>query len=411
MWFAALFSLSSLAIRGSLLEGLIVATHIDYLSPAATPPLGGGPRLVMALLVAAAGWYVGRRVGQRIAQGEADADPYVSTPVYGAPPWQADSPYQDASARRPFQVHEEVGGYYPPAPAPWGQEQGGHYQPVMEQAQYEPAYQPQYSSQNHAGPNYSGPNYSGPNHSGQYQQEPQPGFHQPYQAAYPDPYAQPSPGYPAYGEQVPAGNWAPAPQSSGASFAYPAPEPFGAPHHPEPYPAHAFPEQAYAPQTWPGEQVSPASAMPNYPHADYYPAAPEPAGYPAQAHMPQPQDVAAWLRPAAEPAPAADPQGWAEAFGVAPAAMPEPAAIAPAPAAYAQPAFELRTEHQAAPAPRDPLEALSHLELMNRLATAMQRHETEPSGQAKAGAGVESRADDEAISPVRSALAALRALK
>ena len=48
---------------------------------------------------------------------------------------------------------------------------------------------------------------------------------------------------------------------------------------------------------------------------------------------------------------------------------------------------------------------------MNRLATAMQRHETEPSGQAKAGAGVESRADDEAISPVRSALAALRALK
>ena len=43
VWFAVLFSLSSLAIRGSLLEALVVVTHIDYLFPAASPPLGAVP--------------------------------------------------------------------------------------------------------------------------------------------------------------------------------------------------------------------------------------------------------------------------------------------------------------------------------------------------------------------------------
>jgi hypothetical protein len=404
LWFAALFSLSSLAIRGSLLEALIVATHIDYLIPAASPPLGGGARLVMALLVAGAGWYVGRRVGQRIAQSEADAEPFVSTQVFGVPPYQAHSPYQDGSARRPFQVNEEVGGYYPPAPAPWGQEHGGHYSPPMEQphaqfqAQYEAPYQPQYP--------------------GQQQTDYQPGFHPPYQAAYPEAHGQPAPGYSAYGEQAPAGHWHTAPQPAEAPFAYPPAEPFGAPYPLEPYQAHAYAEQAYPPQVWPGEQVSPAAAMPAYPHPDYYPAAPEPAGYFAQAPMAPPQDVASWLAPVAEPHPAADSQGWGEAFGAAPAAMAEPAPVAPAPSAptaYVRPVAELRAEHQAEPAPRDPLDALSHLELMNRLAMAMQRHEGDPAGPATAGTGVQagshSRENDEAISPVRSALAALRALK
>ena len=56
VWFAVLFSLSSLAIRGSLLEALVVVTHIDYLFPAASPPLGAVPRAIMALLIA---WVAG----------------------------------------------------------------------------------------------------------------------------------------------------------------------------------------------------------------------------------------------------------------------------------------------------------------------------------------------------------------
>ena len=70
MWFAVLFSLSSLAIRGSLLEAMIVATHIDYLIPAASPPMGAVPRMILAGLIAWLGYSIGRKVGLRIAHGE-----------------------------------------------------------------------------------------------------------------------------------------------------------------------------------------------------------------------------------------------------------------------------------------------------------------------------------------------------
>ena len=160
VWFAVLFSLSSLAIRGSLLEALVVVTHIDYLIPAATPPLGAVPRAIMALLIAALGYHVGRKVGLRIAQGEADATRTVSEPVYGAPPHDYGQDYAypgETAPRRPFQVHEAVGGHYPgvygageyaadPAAAaaqPWGHDAASAYQ-AQYAGQYAGEYQQPY---------------------------------------------------------------------------------------------------------------------------------------------------------------------------------------------------------------------------------------------------------------------------
>lgn len=68
LWFGALFGVGSLAIRPSLIEGLIVALGIDAIIPSAAPPLGATTRILLALTLAAIGGTLGAWLARNIAR-------------------------------------------------------------------------------------------------------------------------------------------------------------------------------------------------------------------------------------------------------------------------------------------------------------------------------------------------------
>jgi hypothetical protein len=68
LWFGALFGLGSLAVRPSLLEGLVLKSHLDLVIPAAAPPLGVTARILVALILAAIGAVIGIALARRIAR-------------------------------------------------------------------------------------------------------------------------------------------------------------------------------------------------------------------------------------------------------------------------------------------------------------------------------------------------------
>lgn len=68
LWFGALFGLGSLAVRPSLLEGLVLKSHLDLVIPAAAPPLGVTARILVALILAALGAVLGLITARRIAR-------------------------------------------------------------------------------------------------------------------------------------------------------------------------------------------------------------------------------------------------------------------------------------------------------------------------------------------------------
>jgi hypothetical protein len=68
VWFAALFGLVSLAIRPAVIEGIVLATGIDHVIAQAAPPLGNTMRLLLALLMTVLGGLVGLFVARRIVK-------------------------------------------------------------------------------------------------------------------------------------------------------------------------------------------------------------------------------------------------------------------------------------------------------------------------------------------------------
>jgi hypothetical protein len=68
LWFGALFGVGSLAIRPSLIEGLIVSAGIDAIIPAAAPPMGVITRILIALALAALGGTLGAWLARRISR-------------------------------------------------------------------------------------------------------------------------------------------------------------------------------------------------------------------------------------------------------------------------------------------------------------------------------------------------------
>ena len=68
LWFGALFSLGSLAIRSSLLESLVIALHIDTLVPAAAPPLGMTARILLAFMLGVIGGGLGFLLAGQVAK-------------------------------------------------------------------------------------------------------------------------------------------------------------------------------------------------------------------------------------------------------------------------------------------------------------------------------------------------------
>lgn len=63
LWFGALLGLGSLAIRPTLIEGLVTTAGLDRLIPAAAPPLGTTARALIALGMAALGMTLGAVLG------------------------------------------------------------------------------------------------------------------------------------------------------------------------------------------------------------------------------------------------------------------------------------------------------------------------------------------------------------
>jgi hypothetical protein len=113
LWFGALFGLGSLAVRPSLLEGLVLKSHIDLIVPAAAPPLGITARILLALILAAFGATLGIMLSRRLTRPKVE----VHERKRGARDLAANSPrvrsrdaHPDAPARRPISAHEELGG-------------------------------------------------------------------------------------------------------------------------------------------------------------------------------------------------------------------------------------------------------------------------------------------------------------
>ena len=68
LWFGALFGLGSLAVRASLIESLVVSSHLDVIVPMAAPPLGMTARILLALFMAILGIAAGAVIARRIAR-------------------------------------------------------------------------------------------------------------------------------------------------------------------------------------------------------------------------------------------------------------------------------------------------------------------------------------------------------
>lgn len=101
-WFAATFALSTLAVRGALIEHLVLSSQIDLILPMATPPLGMTARLLLAALFGAFGGFLGWLAVRLIAPSKAERP--ARRPAANPHP-----AYSDTPARRPIWAHEELG--------------------------------------------------------------------------------------------------------------------------------------------------------------------------------------------------------------------------------------------------------------------------------------------------------------
>ena len=121
LWFAALFSLSSLAVRGAMFERWVLTSQLDLLVPAATPPLGLFARLLIAVMAGAIGAALGWGIARLLVAAPKAASAASASPP--APDWalavaaipgpfrvRARDAHPDAPARRPIHAHEELGG-------------------------------------------------------------------------------------------------------------------------------------------------------------------------------------------------------------------------------------------------------------------------------------------------------------
>ncbi len=115
LWFAALFGLGSLAIRPTLLEDFVLATHLDTLISAAAPPLGVTARILLALVLAVIGGLAGASIAKRLTRPKVVHErkrgaSALSEAGLGEVSLRARDMHPDAPARRPISAHDEIGG-------------------------------------------------------------------------------------------------------------------------------------------------------------------------------------------------------------------------------------------------------------------------------------------------------------
>jgi hypothetical protein len=124
LWFGALFGIGSLAIRPSLIEAMIVALKIDAVIPAAAPPVGATGHTLIALVFAGLGGLLGARLARRIARPK----PVVAERKRGAGRIRTAPPAHEHSAqpvahRNRLAINDEPApyrDYVEPAPLPGG---------------------------------------------------------------------------------------------------------------------------------------------------------------------------------------------------------------------------------------------------------------------------------------------------
>lgn len=110
LWFGALFGLSSIAVRVSVIETLVMKSGIDLIVPAAAPPLGITARILVALIMAALGAVAGSLIGRRLARPKTQARERKRSAKAGAsdqPRLRARDSHPDAPVRKPISAHEE----------------------------------------------------------------------------------------------------------------------------------------------------------------------------------------------------------------------------------------------------------------------------------------------------------------
>jgi hypothetical protein len=132
LWFGALFSLSSLAVRTGLFEQMIVSVGLDRLFPYASPPLGHTARLLIAAAFGLVGAGIGALLAKVVADGglpgERQGDSFYPASAEHGDDYRvrARDAHPDAPARRPISASAELGEVdlaedFPPSrvPAPW----------------------------------------------------------------------------------------------------------------------------------------------------------------------------------------------------------------------------------------------------------------------------------------------------
>lgn len=112
LWFAVLLGFGSFALRPSALEAIVLASHVDALIPAATPPLGATARLLLALVLGLFGGRIGFWLAKRAAAARPKPAPQVlrmaEVDVDDALPWpgmaEAPAPALDPGSLAPEPV-------------------------------------------------------------------------------------------------------------------------------------------------------------------------------------------------------------------------------------------------------------------------------------------------------------------
>ena len=112
LWFGALFGLGSLAVRPTLIEGLVLKSHIDLIIPATAPPLGVTARILIALALAGLGAVLGIALARRITRPkvvETERKRGAKDLSANSVRYRSRDAHPDAPARAPISAHEELG--------------------------------------------------------------------------------------------------------------------------------------------------------------------------------------------------------------------------------------------------------------------------------------------------------------
>jgi len=131
VWLAATFALSTLAVRGELIEQIVLSARLDLILPMATPPLGTTARLLLAvafgLVGALLGWAAVRVLAPHQAFSQTAWQQARREKTGESAPLRRRSAdaHPDFPARQPIQAHAELGAHgfdndpaHAPAPEP-----------------------------------------------------------------------------------------------------------------------------------------------------------------------------------------------------------------------------------------------------------------------------------------------------